>query len=144
MAKSFVKSNKNNIYPNIKGAIAENFVIAELEQITNNKQQYYYAWHGNQNESNKKGWVYNNSKTCYEVGLCLEDNEARIIPVEVKFGKDFSTSSLKRLVEGNKPPYAIALSSKNININKETNVIELPIYLVSFLELSMNRINLKK
>ncbi len=137
------KDNDNNIYPNVKGAIAENFIISELQNQTNSKYQYYYSWHGNQNESTKKNYEFNNSNTCYELDLCIENQEAKIIPIEIKYGKMFSTNSLKRIIETNKPPYGIIFSSNNINYDTQANVFELPLYCISFLDLSLNRIKLK-
>ncbi len=136
--------NKNNIYPNQKGAMAENYVISEFLQNNKNKDLMFYTFKGNEAEQLNPNYKFNSSNTKYEIDLVLEDESANLVPIEIKYGNSYSKSSLNHMMKCKNVKYAIVFSSNNLEYDQVNRIIRLPLYCAGFIDLSFNRINLAK
>ncbi len=136
-------SGKDNQYANQRGAIAENFVINEFVSTINNSDLYYYSFRGNESEQDNETYKRSNSNTRYEVDLLMESEQLKLIPIEIKFGCKYSIASLNKMMQCNNIDYAIIFSSNNINYDAKSNIVELPLYCAGFIDINLNRINLK-
>ena len=119
--------NKDNGY--IRGSIAENFALSELAQKININNIYYYSY---QDDNNNR----------YEVDFVIEDIDGKIIPIEIKYGTNFSTKSLNNLQSNFPNINAIIFSSKNFSDNKLTKTFCIPLYAIGFMKYHLNRIEI--
>ena len=138
--KYLLDESKKNIYSNEKGALAENFILSEIHKKISDDNVFYYSFIGNKN--NLEQGVANSRKT-YEIDYVVEDTYGNFIPLEVKFGKDFSLTSLKKVVNENKPEYAIVLSNKNFSYDAQLKIYKFPLYFISMMQFVNNRLKLK-
>lgn len=98
-----------------KGALAENFVMQALS--SNNLQTYYWttpsSWQGSG-----------------ELDFLLQDDRMRVIPVEVKSGRNVKARTLETFVQKARSPYAVILSENNFSVSKTEGVEirHLPLY----------------
>ncbi len=138
--KYLLDESKKNIYSNEKGALAENFILSEINHKISDNNIFYYSFIGNQNAIDKETPV--NSRKGYEIDYVVEDVYGNFIPLEVKFGKDFSLTSLKKVITSNKPEYAIVLSNKNFSFDEQLKIYKFPLYFVSMMEFVNNRLKL--
>ena len=105
------------------GAIFENFVAIELN-------------------SHKLKTYYFNNKKHGEVDFLLE-YETKLLPVEVKSGKDYQThSALSYFMSTNYFSKAFVLSNSNVSI--KNNIIYLPIYMTMFIQEQLKESTVKK
>ncbi len=139
--KYLLVESKKNIYSNEKGALAENFILSEINKKISDSNVFYYSFIGNQNAIDETKEA--NSRKSYEIDYVVEDIYGNFIPIEVKFGKDFSLSSLKKVINSNKPEYSIVLSSKNFSYDEQLKIYKYPLYFVSMMEFVNNRLKLK-
>lgn len=94
-----------------KGAVFENVIAQCL--INNGLPLYYY----------QKG-------DCVEIDFVTYVNN-RIVPIEVKAGKNFKTVSLKNVINKEKLDYGIVFSLHNLNV-QHGKIKYLPLYTVMF------------
>lgn len=134
--------NEDNNYSFIRGAIAENFVVSEILRKTDNKNLYYYSFLGNENQKNKKDYKFNNLIKKYEIDFVQEDINGNIIPIEVKFGKEYKTTTLNKIMLENNPKYGIVFSSKNFYYDQTNNIYKIPLYALSFIDYEETRLKL--
>ncbi len=132
----------NNQYANQRGAIAENFVINEIISLINNTNLFYYSFRGNEIAQDEKNYIRSNSNTRYEADLIMESSNYKVVPIEIKLGTNYTTSSLNNLMKCKNIDYAIVFSSNNISFDKEKRILNLPLYCAGFLNIELNRINL--
>ena len=104
-----ILSDNKEIYKEFKGAIAENFVLLELNSI-NGEIPYY--------------WTSGNTA---EVDFIWQLND-QIIPIEVKSGENLSARSLTIYRQKYNPDIAIKVSMKNFE--KQEKIINVPLYLL--------------
>lgn len=98
-----------NYDSSFKGAMAENYVA---QSLTANKHAIYY-W-----ESNSQ----------VEVDFVIQDDQGRVIPIEVKYNTNVRAKSLGVFMSRYKSPYAIRISVKNFGF--ENNIKSVPLYAV--------------
>ena len=115
-------------------------MISEFWSKTNGNNLYYYSFRGNENDIINNNYSRNNSNTNYEIDLCIEDNKANFIPIEIKFVTKFSKKSLKKIITNNKPKFSIVIISKNFSFDKDNVIFNIPIYATSFLEFENTRL----
>ncbi len=128
--KEILMNTKDNVYSNIRGSIAENFAVSELRmKMFDNKLNYYSFIDSNIN-----------SNTSYEVDFVIEDNKCNAIPLEIKFGKDYSVTSLNKVIKDNNPAYALVFHAKNFSYDEERRVYKLPLYFLSIIEIEDDRL----
>lgn len=106
---NIILSDNKEIYKEFKGAIAENFVLLELNSI-NGEIPYY--------------WTSGNTA---EVDFIWQLND-QIIPIEVKSGENLSARSLTIYRQKYNPDIAIKVSMKNLE--KQEKTINVPLYLL--------------
>ncbi len=135
--------NKDNVYANQRGAIAENYFFNELSFLNNNDELFYYSFKGNSAESENDQYIQDNTNTNYEVDAILENTQYHLVPIEIKFGKKYSVKSLNKILNAKNVEYAIIFSNNNISYDSNKRVLELPLYCVGFLKIVNNRIDLK-
>lgn len=92
-----------------KGAIAENFILQQINDQFETQPHYY---------SNKQ----------IELDYLIQYG-ADIIPIEVKAGADNSAASFKNYIKTNKPKFAIRFSK--MNYKKDGEFTNIPLYLAS-------------
>lgn len=81
---------------------------------------------------------YNNDKKRGEIDFLIE-KENKVIPIEIKSGKDYKRhSALSQLMSNNDFNYEKAYVFCNNNIKKENKITYLPIYAIIFLENNSN------
>ena len=136
-------NSADNIYANQRGAIAENYFFNELSALNNNDELFYYSFKGNAAESENKNYIKDNTNTNYEVDAIMENTNACLVPIEIKFGKKYSIKSLNKVLMAKNVDYAIVFSSNNIVYDQDKRVLELPLYCAGFIKIINNRINLK-
>jgi predicted AAA+ superfamily ATPase len=96
--------------------IAEQFVFQELISVDNHLPVYYWA----------------NAKNIYEIEFIAQyDN--KIIPIEVKSGKNIKSTSLKYYIEMFKPETAIRSSLTGYNVNQ--HLYEIPLYMIEIFKM---------
>ena len=102
----------NKLFQEFKGALTENYVLQTL--VANGLKPYYYTFDNR-----------------YEIDFIIQyQNE--IIPIEVKSGESVNNTSLKVYNDINKPKTRIRFSMKNLN--KDDNLINIPLFMVEYLE----------
>jgi len=104
----------NNIYTEFKGALAEQFVLQEIEAL-DSFTPYYYA-----SESAK-----------YEIDFLVQKN-SQVVPIEVKSGENLMAKSLKSYHEKFLPQMAIRKSMSKYK--SEGWLINLPLYAICTLD----------
>ncbi len=74
----------------------------------------------------------------------LNDTNDNIIPCEIKLSKKFTTKSLNLYIKLHKPKYALIFSLNKFNARKigATTVIDIPIYMISYLVFVNNKISI--
>ena len=113
-SKVIIEGNK--LFQEFKGALTENYVLQTLVAIGLNP--YYFAFDNR-----------------YEIDFIFQyKNE--IIPIEVKSGESINNRSLKIYNEINKPKIRIRFSMKNFS--KDDNLINIPLFMVEYLEKIIN------
>lgn len=113
-SKVIIEGNK--LFQEFKGALTENYVLQTLVAIGLNP--YYFAFDNR-----------------YEIDFIFQyKNE--IIPIEVKSGESINNRSLKIYNEINKPKIRIRFSMKNLS--KDDNLINIPLFMVEYLEKLIN------
>lgn len=90
-------------YGSYKGYFAENFVAQELVAIL---RKQLYSW----------------QEQKFEVEFLTEDN-GKVIPIEVKSGKNTKAKSLQVFCKKYQPPYKVVFSKRPLSISKESNKI---------------------
>ena len=102
---------ETGMYVRFKGAFSENYVFNEL--VSANKKPYFWR-----------------SGNTAEVDFIYED-QARLIPVEVKAADNTQAKSYKQFCKKYQPEYGFKLSEKNIAINmcEQTTTCSLPLYM---------------
>ncbi|MDX8430957.1 MAG: ATP-binding protein [Candidatus Algichlamydia australiensis] len=100
--------HENNLFQEFKGAITENYIAQEL---THNHYQLYY-------------WT---SAGKAEIDFILEDDD-KIYPLEVKSGSSSKKKSLKVYEVKYHPQMLIRCSP--MNLKKDGNILNCPIYLI--------------
>lgn len=91
-----------------KGYLVENYVSEALQTSYNKK---LYNWQANKSEIE-----------------FLNQYQQHVIPIEVKAGTITRAKSLQKFIKKYQPPLAIILSGKNIYLDKNNNLLNLPIY----------------
>ncbi len=129
--------DENNARPNQRGSIAENFVFSEFYKVNDDSKLNFYTFQEKDISDNQS-----NSNTVYEVDMILENDTDGIVPIEIKYGKDYRIASLTRVMKHKRVQYGITFSTNNISYDKETRIINLPLYCAGFLDLTFNRIKL--
>lgn len=100
----------SSIFTEFKGAMSENFVLAEL--IGSGMDQPYY-------------WT---SASTAEIEFVVQ-SEAQIIPVEVKSGTNVQSRSMTVYRELYKPEVEIRISLKNVGM--ANNILSIPLFMTS-------------
>ena len=109
-SKIVVEGNK--LFEEFKGALTENYVIQTLSSI--GLQPYYFTFDNR-----------------YEIDFMIQyKNE--IIPIEVKSSENINSTSLKVYNEKYKPAIRIRFSMKNLN--KDDNLINIPLFMVEYID----------
>lgn len=103
-------------YGNFKGGMIENFVYNELKRIY--KDNIYY-WRSNTNGDS-------------EVEFIVQDKN-RIIPIEVKAGKNLKANSLKVYNDLYNPKLVFKLSLKDYKNNKDKTLKYIPLYFMEII-----------
>ena len=124
--------NKDNEdYGSIKGAIYENFILSELVQKIELDNIAYYSF---QDQNNNR----------YEVDFIIEDQNANLIPIEVKSATNSKTKSLNKILNDNeKIRNSIKLSPSNFDFFTNSKKYLIPLYAIGFFDYKLNRICLK-
>ncbi len=119
-------------YKDIRGSIAENYILSELVQKIGVSNINYYSFR-------------DSSNNMYEIDFCIENNKGQSIPIEIKFGDDnFKTKSLNKLLLNNESiKVSIVFSSKNFHYDSDRKIYYIPMYAVGFLNFIDNRIILE-
>ncbi len=94
-------------FDNIKGALAENYVMASL--IINGYIPYYWESQGQA-----------------ELDFVIQQTNGDIIPIEVKSSENVRSKSLNQFVLKYKPHYSIRISTKNFGY--ENGIKSIPLY----------------
>lgn len=106
----------NRLFQEFKGALTENYVLQTL--VATGFNPYYYT--------------FDNS---YEIDFMLQyKNE--IIPIEVKSGESINNTSLKTYNEIYRPKTRVRFSMKNLN--RDDNLINIPLFMVEYLDELIN------
>lgn len=109
------KSILNYDYGSYKGYFAENFVAQELLfSSLNSSQNHLFCWQENN----------------YEVEF-LREQEAEIIPIEVKSGLHTKAKSLKVYTDKYSPPYQVILNGQPLDAKSSKGTCYFPLYLVN-------------
>jgi len=107
-------ADKEALFTEFKGAIAEQFVFQEL-RLALEKKLYYW--------SNENGNA--------EIDFLTQDSNGNIIPVEVKSGINLRAKSLAFFVDKYSPKYAVRTSLADYKVNTAGNIIDMPLYAVA-------------
>lgn len=113
-------------YKYIRGSIAENFALSELVIKMGVNNINYYSFRDKSNNN-------------YEIDFCIESTSGKTIPIEIKFGTNFQTKSLKKISKDNKERTSIVFSGKNFNIDKDNKIYYIPLYAIGFLNYQNER-----
>lgn len=111
----------DNLFTEFKGVMAENYVLQSLVRQLGN--QHYYWTSGNK----------------AEVEFVLQF-EGKIVPIEVKADKNVMAKSLAYYRKSYQPPLSVRLST--LNMRKDDDLLNLPLYLVDKLRTFMKNDNL--
>lgn len=109
-SKVIIEGNK--LFQEFKGALTENYVLQTL--IASGLNPYYFTFENR-----------------YEIDFIIQ-HQNEIIPIEVKSSENINNMSLKVYNEINKPKTRIRFSMKNLN--KDGNLINIPLFMVEYLE----------
>ena len=101
---------KNNIFIHYKGLLAEQYVLQELLASNNNMPIYYWA----------------TEKNTAEIEFLIQ-HENKVIPIEVKSGKNTKSESLKTYSKLFNPEKTIRISQRQYSRNESG--YEIPLYL---------------
>lgn len=113
-SKVIVEGNK--LFQEFKGALTENYVLQTL--VATGFNPYYFTFDNR-----------------YEIDFIIQyQNE--IVPIEVKSGETVNNTSLKVYNEINNPKTRVRFSMKNLN--KDGNLINIPLFMVEYLDKLMN------
>ena len=104
----------NNIFVEFKGALAEQYVVEQLISMYN-KNLFYYISDNNY----------------YEIDFLMSINN-EILPIEVKFGYNTKSKSLKYFIEKYNSKYAYKLSLNNCNATDK--IRNIPLYALNLIE----------
>jgi len=105
------KSIFNYDYGTYKGFFAENFVLQELRKYLTSYKPIF-SWQENQSEIE-----------------FLFDNDGEFMPLEVKSGHITKSRSLFNFREKYKNKISTIFSAQNLNINLQTGIYKIPLYL---------------
>lgn len=106
----------NRLFQEFKGALTENYVLQALVAIGLNP--YYFTFDNR-----------------YEIDFIIQYHN-EIIPIEVKSSDNINNTSLKVYNEINNPKIRIRFSMKNLN--KDDNLINVPLFMVEYLDKLLN------
>ncbi|MCT4612551.1 MAG: ATP-binding protein [Clostridia bacterium] len=106
---AIIYDDKKDIYKEFKGALAENFVLTELIAKTNETAHY---------------WTSGNKA---EVDF-VKQFKSKIIPIEVKAGKNVTARSLRVYRDKYEPEISFKVS--RLNIQKQDGTLNIPLYMV--------------
>lgn len=107
---SIILDDRNDIYKEFKGAIAENFALTELLSLNENNELYF--------------WKSGNTA---EVDFIWQLKD-KIIPIEVKSGDVLTSRSLTLYRQKYNPDISLKFSTKEIM--KQENLYNIPLYLI--------------
>lgn len=100
LARLFLDSATSaRLSSDFRGALAENFVMQQLKAA--GRKTFY--------------WVPNEDSSRGEVDFVYQNEQAQIIPIEVKSARNVRSRSLKRLMALGHSPYCISLSEQNFS-----------------------------
>lgn len=102
----------NKLFEEFKGALTENFVLNMLSLIYDDVPNYF---------------TFDRN----EIDFVIQTKN-QIIPLEVKSGKSTNNNSLTRYNEKFKPKISLRLSMNNLE--KDGNVLNVPLFLVEYIE----------
>lgn len=105
-------ADKDAIFSEFKGALAEQYVFQQLAQ--NEALSIYYH-------------TFDNSK--YELDFLVQTESDEIIPIEVKSGENVKSNSFRLFCQKNNPKTAIRTSL--MNYKKEAWMTNLPLYSIN-------------
>ena len=108
--KIIVEGNK--LFEEFKGALTENYVAQVLTSLGLNP--YYFSFEHR-----------------YEIDFIIQSKN-EIIPIEVKSSENINNTSLKVYNEKNKPKIRVRFSMRNLT--KDDNLINIPLFMVEYLE----------
>ena len=114
-------------YKYIRGSIAENFALSELVIKVGVSNINYYSFRDKSNNN-------------YEIDFCIESTKGNTVPIEIKFGTNFQTKSLKKLIKEDNKKTSIVFSGKNFYLDKENKIYYVPLYAIGFLNYENERI----
>ena len=97
----------NRLFTEFKGALTEQFV---MQQILPNHTLYYFS----------------KPKSQQEIDFLIQDDEDRIVPIEVKAETNTKAKSLRQFVADNDSPKSYRLSMNNYR--EETWVVNMPLF----------------
>ncbi|MCL2844104.1 MAG: ATP-binding protein [Chitinivibrionia bacterium] len=109
-----VIADKEAVFTEFKGAIAEQFVFQELRNSLNRNLYYWSNDNGNA-----------------EIDFLTQDFNGEIIPIEVKSGINLRAKSLNFFVKEHSPKYSIRTSLADYKLNTPSNIIDMPLYAVA-------------
>lgn len=98
-----------------RGALAENFVMQQLHAAGH--KTFY--------------WMPDEDSSRGEVDFVYQDERARVIPIEVKSGRNVRARSLRKLMSQGRSPYCVRLSEQNFSSSTDEDGRELravPLY----------------
>jgi len=107
-------AEKDALFTEFKGAVAEQFVFQEL-RLSLDKKLYYW--------SNENGGA--------EIDFLTQDSNGNIIPIEVKSGINLRAKSLAFFVDRYSPKYSVRTSLADYKVNAPNNIIDIPLYAVA-------------
>jgi predicted AAA+ superfamily ATPase len=108
-------AEKEALFTEFKGAIAEQFVFQELRQSLDKKLYYWSNENGNA-----------------EIDFLTQDTNGNIVPIEVKSGINLRAKSLSFFVDKYSPKYSFRTSLADYKVvNTPNNIIDMPLYAVA-------------
>lgn len=126
---------ENESINNYRGSIGESFVINEIKtKLIRSNNLYYYK--------------FINNGISYEIDLILSDVNNKAIPIEIKTSTKAKAKSLFNLLKLNfEIEYALYFSTNSeiqvVNY-QNTKIIYLPIYMISFLRIENDKLDINK
>ena len=106
----------NKLFEEFKGALAENFILNELNIVYNTTPNYF-------------------TFDRYEIDFLIQTKN-KVFPIEVKSGKTNKTTSLSKYNENFNNEYGIRFSTNNLN--KDGKILNIPIFMVEFIDKIIN------
>lgn len=101
----------NRLFEEFKGSFTENYIFNVLNMIKDNEPNYYSFDH-------------------YEIDFIIQYNN-KVIPIEVKAGKNRNHNSLTKYNIENKNDVSVVFSLDNLR--KDDNTIHIPLYLAEYI-----------